>query len=56
MDEGDILDLTVETVDEFEFGFGATVSLTFGVYILGDFLFKNLGWFGMFQDLVLAEG
>lgn len=56
MDEGDVLDLTVETVNEFEFGFGATVCLTFGVNFLGDFLFENLGRLDVFQDLILTEG
>lgn len=55
MDEGDVLDLTVETVDEFEFSFSATVCLTLSVDILRNFLFENLWWLGVFQNLVLAE-
>lgn len=55
MDEKDVLDLTVETVDEFELGFGATVCLAFIVDFLGDFLLQNLGGLGIFQDLILAQ-
>lgn len=56
MNEEDILDLTVETVDEFELGFGATVCLALVVDVLGDFLLQNLWWLGVFQDLILAQG
>lgn len=55
MDEGDVLDLTVEAVDEFEFGFGATICLAFSIDFMGDFLFENFGGLGILQDLVLAE-
>lgn len=56
MNEGDVLDLTVETVDEFEFSFGATVCLTFVVNLLRNFLFEDLWRLGFLKDLVLAEG
>lgn len=55
MDEEDILDLTVETVDEFELGFSATICLAFVVDFLRNFLLQNLWWLGVFQDLILAE-
>lgn len=55
MDKEDILDLTVETVDEFKLGFGATIRLALVVDFLGDFLLENLWGLGLLQDLVLAE-
>lgn len=55
MDKQDILDLTVETVDEFKLGFGTTVCLALVVDFLGDFLLQDLWWLGVLQDLVLAQ-
>lgn len=55
MDEEDILDLTVETVDKFELGFGATIRLALVVDFLGDFLLQNLWWLGLLQNLILAQ-
>lgn len=55
MDEENILDLAVETVDEFEFGFGATVGLALVVDLLGDFLLQNRRRFGLLQNLILAQ-
>lgn len=55
MNEGDVLDLTVETAEEGEFGFGAAVGLALIIDFLGDLLFEDLGGLAVVEDLVLAE-
>ena len=55
MDECDILDLTVETFDERELGFGPAISLALVIHILWDLLFQYLGGFGIVQDAILSE-
>lgn len=56
MNERDVLDLTVQTVDELELGLRSAISLALVEDFLRDLLFKNLGRLGLFQHLVLSEG
>lgn len=55
MDEEDVLDLTVKTVEEFVLRLGSTVCLALGEDFLRDLLFQNLGHLCLLQDLVLAQ-
>lgn len=53
--KSDILNLRVETVDDFKLCFGATVSLRLVEHFLGDFLGED-GWgAGFLEDAVLTE-
>lgn len=55
MDKGDVRDLTPDTVDELELGFGASVCLTLVVCLLRNLLFQNLWRLCLLQNLVLTE-
>jgi hypothetical protein len=53
--EGNILDLTPETLNKTEFCFSATVFLTLIIDFRGDFLFENLRGLRVLENLVLTE-
>jgi hypothetical protein len=53
--EGEILNLRVETVDDFKLCLGATVGLRLVEYFLGDFLGEDGGGTGFLEDAVLTE-
>ena len=52
--EGEILNLRVETVDDFELCLGATVGLRLVKDFLGDFLGEDGGGLGFLEDAVLT--
>ena len=52
--KGEILNLRVETVDDFELCLGATVGLRLVKDFLGDFLGENGGGLGFLEDAVLT--
>lgn len=56
VDEGDVLKLAVETVDNAELGLGAAVGLGLVEDLLGDLLGENGGGTRLLENAILAEG
>jgi hypothetical protein len=56
VDEGEVLDLAPEAVDDAKLGFCATIGLGLVKDFLGDFLGQDDGGLGFLEDAVLAEG
>lgn len=55
MVECEVLDLTVETVDQRELGLGASIGLALVENLLCDFMLENGGGLGLGQDTILAN-